>query len=63
MLYPVFVHMYLELVYNGHDEVSKQFLQKLGSLQEDYYQDDIHRLSLVTNRDHMTGYQITDNFR
>ncbi|XP_068222556.1 transcription initiation factor TFIID subunit 5-like [Palaemon carinicauda] len=63
VLYPVFVHMYLELVYNGHEEVSKAFLQKLGPLQEDYYQDDIHKLSLVTNRDHMTGYQIMDNFR
>ncbi|KAK7084586.1 Transcription initiation factor TFIID subunit 5 [Halocaridina rubra] len=63
VLYPVFVHMYLELVYNGHEEVSKAFLQKLGPLQEDYYQEDVHKLSLVTSRDHMTGYQIMDNFR
>lgn len=63
VLYPVFVHMYLELVYNGHEEVSKAFLKKLGPLQEDYYQEDVHKLSLVTSRDHMTGYQIMDNFR
>ncbi|KAK8378853.1 hypothetical protein O3P69_009523 [Scylla paramamosain] len=63
VLYPVFVHMYLELVYNGHEEVAKNFLERLKGTQEEYYQEDIHRLSLVTNREHMSGYQIMDNFR
>ena len=55
--------MYLELVYNDHEEIAKSFLQKFGCQQEDYYQDDILKLSLVTSRDHMSGYQIMDNFR
>nr|XP_053641081.1 transcription initiation factor TFIID subunit 5-like [Cherax quadricarinatus] len=63
VLYPVFVHMYLELVYNGHEQVAKSFLEKLGNMQESCYQEDVHKLSLVTSRDHMTGYQIMDNFR
>ncbi|KAG7174515.1 Transcription initiation factor TFIID subunit 5-like 1 [Homarus americanus] len=63
VLYPVFVHMYLELVFNGHEEVAKSFLQKMGNVQEHCYREDIHKLSLVTTRDHMTGYQIMDNFR
>ena len=63
VLYPVFVHMYLELVYNGHEEVAKNFLERLKGTQEEFFQEDIHRLSLVTNREHMSGYQIMDNFR
>lgn len=63
MLFPVFVHMYLELVYNGHEEVARNFLERLKGTQEECYQDDIHKLSLVTSRDHMSGYQIMDNFR
>lgn len=63
MLFPVFVHMYLELVYNGHEEVAKSFMEKFGNIQEDHYEEDMHKLSLVTSRDHMTGYQIMDNFR
>ena len=55
--------MYLELVYNDHQEIAKTFLKKLGPQQEDYYQDDIVKLSLVTTKDHMSGYQIMDNFR
>lgn len=55
--------MYLELVYNGHDEVARSFLDRLKGTQEECYQDDIHKLSLVTNREHMAGYQIMDNFR
>ncbi len=38
ILYPVFVHMYLELVYNQHEEEAKRFIQRLGSRQESYYQ-------------------------
>ena len=38
ILYPVFVHMYLELVYNQHEEEARRFIQRLGSRQESYYQ-------------------------
>ncbi|KAB7498254.1 Transcription initiation factor TFIID subunit 5 [Armadillidium nasatum] len=63
VLYPVFVHMYLELVYNGHENMAIAFLERFSPQQEDYYQEDILSLSLVTTRDHMSGYQIMDNFR
>ncbi|XP_076037366.1 transcription initiation factor TFIID subunit 5-like [Oratosquilla oratoria] len=63
VLYPVFVHMYLELVYNGHEEASKSFMLKFGPLQENFYQEDVHKLSLVKTEEHMKGYQIMDNFR
>ena len=62
ILYPVFVHMYLELVYNQHEEDAKQFIEKFGCRQESYYQDDIRRLSYVTRKEHMKGNELMDNF-
>ncbi len=38
ILYPVFVHMYLELVYNGHEEAAKKFVSEYGAMQETFYQ-------------------------
>lgn len=63
ILYPVFVHMYLELVYNGHEAQAIKFMEKFGPDQEFYYQDDIKRLSHVTKKDHMKGNEITDTFK
>ncbi|XP_075214513.1 TATA-box binding protein associated factor 5 [Lycorma delicatula] len=63
ILYPVFVHMYLELVYNGHETQAVRLMQKFGADQEDYYQDDLKRLSHVTKKDHMKGNELTDTFK
>ena len=38
ILYPVFVHMYLELVYNQHEAEGRLFMQRFGNTQESYYQ-------------------------
>ena len=62
ILYPVFVHMYLELVYNQHEDEAKRFVEKFGSIQECYYQEDIKKLSFVTKREHMKGNELMDNF-
>ena len=62
ILYPVFVHMYLELVYNGHEEAAKDFIAKFGPRQESYYQEDIKKLSFVTKKDHMKGNELMENF-
>lgn len=63
ILYPVFVHMYLELVYNNHEELAVQFMARFRDCQESYYQDDIQRISYVTKREHMSGNEITDTFK
>ncbi|GLH04111.1 hypothetical protein R5R35_003384 [Gryllus longicercus] len=63
ILYPVFVHMYLELVYNGHEEQAIKLMQKFGKDQEEYYQEDIKKLSYVTKKDHMKGNELTDTFK
>jgi len=39
-LYPVFVHMFLELVYNQHEEPAKCFIALFGPREESYYQKD-----------------------
>ncbi|XP_070494188.1 transcription initiation factor TFIID subunit 5-like [Chironomus tepperi] len=63
ILYPVFVHMYIELVYNGHECQAKEFMEKFGPEQEYYYQDDIKRLSMITKRSQMRGNDLADTFR
>lgn len=63
ILYPVFVHMYLELVYNGHEEQAIQFMERFGCDHEEYYQDDLKRLSHVTKKDHMKVNELTDTFK
>lgn len=63
ILYPAFVHMYLELVYNGHAKQAVKFMDKFGKEQEMYYSDDIDKLACVTKREHMKGNELMDNFR
>lgn len=63
ILYPVFVHMYLELVYNQHEGHAVVFFSKFAEEQEYYYQDDLKQLSTVTKREHMRGNQLMDNFK
>eukprot|EP00090_Calanus_glacialis_P040049 TRINITY_DN6978_c0_g1_i1.p1 TRINITY_DN6978_c0_g1~~TRINITY_DN6978_c0_g1_i1.p1 ORF type:complete len:749 (-),score=253.58 TRINITY_DN6978_c0_g1_i1:122-2248(-) len=62
ILYPVFVHMYLELVYNQHEDPAKHFIALFGPRQESYYQEDIKKLSFVTKKEHMKGNELMDNF-
>lgn len=63
ILYPVFVHMYLELVYNNHEAQAKKLMEKFGPDQEHYYEEDVKRLSTVTKRDQMSGNDLTDTFK
>ena len=63
ILYPVLVHMYIELVYNGHEEQAKKLLSKFGPEQEYYYQDELARLAMVSRRDQMSGNDLTDTFK
>lgn len=63
ILYPVFVHMYLELVYNEHELQAIKFMEKFGREQEGYYADDIQKLSYLTKKEHMKGNEFMDGFR
>ncbi|CAB4015297.1 Transcription initiation factor TFIID subunit 5 [Paramuricea clavata] len=53
ILYPLFVHMYLDLIYQGHEKQAKSFLTKFRDSQEDYYQEDILKLASVTHKEHV----------
>ncbi|XP_032685738.1 transcription initiation factor TFIID subunit 5 isoform X1 [Odontomachus brunneus] len=63
ILYPVLVHMYVELVYNNHPEEAKQLMEKFRGNLEEYYQDDLRRLSNVTKREQMAGNELTDTLK
>ena len=55
--------MYLELVYNGHEQEAKAFIDKFGSSQETFYQSDIHKLAYITKKQHMIGSELMENFQ
>ncbi|KAG5862261.1 hypothetical protein JTB14_016743 [Gonioctena quinquepunctata] len=63
ILFPVLVHMYLELVYNGHREKAIDFMKTFGPEQDSYYQEDLKKLAMVTKRDHMNGNELTETFK
>ncbi|CAG0921817.1 unnamed protein product [Notodromas monacha] len=63
MLYPVFLHMYIELVYNGHEAKSESFMKRFGPIQEYYYQQDITKLAMITRREHMKHNDFLDTLK
>lgn len=63
VLYPVFVHMYLELVYNGHEAQAIKFMEKFCDDQDIYYQNDLRKLAQVTKKGHMKGNELTETFK
>ncbi|KAF7488813.1 Transcription initiation factor TFIID subunit 5 [Sarcoptes scabiei] len=64
ILYPVFVHMYLELVCSGHEDQAISFMKQFGKQQEFCYDNDINKLSLVTKKEYLSMYnEILESFR
>ena len=59
----MFVHMYLELVYNGYKNQAIDFMRTYGPKQEDYYQEDIRKFSTITMKDQMKGSEIAETFK
>uniref|UniRef100_A0A8C6KCP0 TAF5 RNA polymerase II, TATA box binding protein (TBP)-associated factor n=1 Tax=Nothobranchius furzeri TaxID=105023 RepID=A0A8C6KCP0_NOTFU len=63
LFYPLFVHMYLELVYNNNESVAKAFFEKFSGDQECYYEQDLRILSSLTKKEHMKGNETLLDFR
>ncbi|XP_067115315.1 transcription initiation factor TFIID subunit 5 [Osmerus mordax] len=63
VFYPLFVHMYLELVYNNHEMEAKAFFEKFSGDQECYYEEDLRILSSLTKKEHMKGNETLLDFR
>ncbi|CAG5021994.1 unnamed protein product [Parnassius apollo] len=60
LLYPVFVHMYLLLILYDHTEHAVKFIEKFGPEQEDYYQEDLAKLSIVKSKDQIKGNELAE---
>lgn len=58
ILYPVFVHMYLELLYNSHENNARQFFMKHSQDLEDFHSEDLMKLSTMTKKEHMEGNEL-----
>lgn len=63
VLYPVFVHMYLDLVCNGHQAEAVQFMKKFGPGQESYYQNDIRNLAIITKKEELSDNILVSNYK
>ncbi|CAL1534508.1 unnamed protein product [Lymnaea stagnalis] len=63
ILYPIFVHMYLELVYNDHEWNAAAFYSKFWQDQEEHRHEDLAKLSSVRSKEHMSGNQLLENFK
>ncbi|XP_059164243.1 transcription initiation factor TFIID subunit 5-like [Physella acuta] len=63
ILYPIFVHMYLELVYNDHEWNAAEFYTKFWQDQEEHHHEDLAKLAIVRKKEHMNGDQLLENFK
>lgn len=63
VLYPLFVHMYLEMIYNNHEGEASKFIERFAIDQEDYYQEDLKKVSFITKKEHMKGSDLMENFK
>ncbi|KAL8563934.1 hypothetical protein ACOMHN_059364 [Nucella lapillus] len=63
ILYPVFVHMYLELVYNDHGQHAFQFFQRFSRDLEEYWASNLARLVAIQRKEHMEMDQMMTTFK
>lgn len=63
ILFPVLVHMYLELVYNNHPSKAIELMKKFGPEQDYYYQEDLRKLAMIMKKEHMNGSEIVETFK
>ncbi|KAK2719507.1 transcription initiation factor TFIID subunit 5-like [Artemia franciscana] len=61
--FPVFVHMYLQLVESSNEDIAKQFMDKFSVEQEDWFQDDIIRLKNVVRNEQLYGNEFVDSMK
>ncbi|CAH3195506.1 unnamed protein product [Porites evermanni] len=63
VLYPMFVHMYLELVYKGSEKEAQSFFACFLGSQEDYHEEDLNKLAAITRREHMKSNEFMGTLR
>jgi len=55
MLWPVFVHMYLELVYNEHETQAASFFLRFSKMQETFHDADLISLGSIMRKEHLVN--------
>ena len=53
ILWPVFVHMYLELIYNEHEMQASAFFIKFSKMQETFHESDLVVLGSIMKKEHL----------
>ncbi|CAL8141321.1 unnamed protein product [Orchesella dallaii] len=53
ILWPVFVHMYLELVYNEHESQANSFFLRFSKMQETFHETDLISLGSIMKKEHL----------
>ncbi|CAG7836956.1 unnamed protein product [Allacma fusca] len=55
ILWPVFVHMYLELVYNEHETQAQTFFIRFSKMQETFHEADLVSLGSIMKKAHLVN--------
>lgn len=63
IMFPVFVHIYLQLVCNNHLVLARSFFQKYSGSQEDYHHKDLSHLSIITTPDQVFNNHLVEIYR
>ena len=61
--YPLFVHMYLELVFNGHEDDAKRLYRRFSGDHLELYPEDIKTLGTLTTKNHMVKSPFMEHFK
>mmetsp|Transcript_13494 Transcript_13494/g.35471 ORF Transcript_13494/g.35471 Transcript_13494/m.35471 type:complete len:666 (-) Transcript_13494:658-2655(-) len=62
VLFPIFVHFYLELVAKGHSDEAKKMMEKYGEEHASLYPEELKTLKSVTNPDHISENRVVQHF-
>jgi len=63
LLYPVFIHMYHELVVRNCEDEARKFFDQFSEDQDECYSEDLQQIALATKPHQIQDCQIFENFR
>ncbi|GAM18992.1 hypothetical protein SAMD00019534_021670, partial [Acytostelium subglobosum LB1] len=63
ILYPIFVHCYIDLISKGYPSQAFELMEKLGPEHEDYYDEDLKLLRGIRNYEHLKENELASTFR
>eukprot|EP01132_Coremiostelium_polycephalum_P000665 gene665-824_t len=63
ILYPVFVHSYIDLIIKGYPSEARELMDEIGPEHEDHFGDDLRLLRGISNTDHLKENELVHLFR